>query len=198
MSSILYYSNFCQHSKALLQKVGNNSSILKDVHFICIDKRVKDANNKINIVLENGQQIVMPENVSKVPALLLLNENYRVLYGEDILRYFKPREEVAVQQATQNNLEPMAFALGGGGNFGIASDQYSFLDMDSDSLAAKGDGGTRQMHNYVSLSYADTINTPSDETNYKGPKLGDDMTIENLMQQRESDLKQTQSNQRQF
>lgn len=187
MSSILYYSNFCQHSKTLLQNVGS-SNLTKDVHFICIDKRVKEA-NKIYIILENGQKIVMPETVTKVPALLLLNENYRILYGEDILRFFKPKQEVAVKQATQNNLEPMAFALGGGGSFGVTSDSYSFLDMDSDSLSAKGSGGTRQMHNYVSLNYSDTISTPQDETNYKGPKMPENMTLEKLMQQRDLDLK---------
>lgn len=188
MSSILYYSNFCQHSKSLLQNVGK-MNITKDVHFICIDKRVKDANNRINIVLENGQKIIMPESVTKVPALLLLNDNYRILYGEDILRFFKPRQEVAIKQATQNNLEPMAFALGGGGSYGIMSDSYSFLDMDSDALSAKGNGGVRQMHNYVPLNYSDTITTPQDEVNYKGPKLPENMTIEQLMQQREMDLK---------
>lgn len=187
MSSILYYSNFCQHSKTLLQNIGN-SNVTKDVHFICIDKRIKEG-NKMYIILENGQKIVMPESVTKVPALLLLNNNYRILYGEDILRFFKPKQEIAVKQATQNNLEPMAFSLGGGGSFGIMSDTYSFLDMDSDSLSAKGNGGTRQMHNYVSLNYSDTISTPQDEVNYKGPKLPENLTVEQLMQQREMDLK---------
>ena len=78
MSSILYYSNFCEHSKKLLQTLSK-SQVSKGIHFICIDKRTKAANGKINIVLENGQQIVMPENVTKVPALLLLNNNYQVL-----------------------------------------------------------------------------------------------------------------------
>jgi len=187
MSSILYYSNFCQHSKSLLQNIGN-SNVTKDVHFICIDKRVKEG-NKLYIILENGQKIVMPESVTKVPALLLLSDNYRILYGEDILRFFKPRQEVAVKQATQNNLEPMAFALGGGGAYGVTSDSYSFLDMDSDSLSAKGNGGVRQMHNYVSLNYSDTISTPQDESGNKGPKLPENLTVEQLMQQREMDLK---------
>ena len=61
MSSILYYSNFCEHSKKLLQSLSK-TNIQKDIHFICIDKRVKDANNKIYIILENNQKIIMPEN----------------------------------------------------------------------------------------------------------------------------------------
>ena len=186
MSSILYYSNFCQHSKTLLQNIGN-SNVTKDVHFICIDKRVKEG-NKLFIVLENGQKIVMPENVNRVPALLLLNKGYEVLYGESILQHLKPKQEIAIKKATENNLEPMAFAFGGGGFGPVTSDQYSFLDMDSDSLAAKGNGGVRQMHNYVSMNYMDTISTPQDDANYKGPKLPENVTVEQLMKQREMDL----------
>ena len=114
MSSILYYSNFCEHSKKLLQTLSK-TQVSKDIHFICIDKRVKDQTGKIQIVLENGQKIVMPENVTKVPALLLLNQNYQVLYGDGIYNHLKPRQEVVTRQATSNNMEPMAFSLGGGG-----------------------------------------------------------------------------------
>ena len=167
MSSILYYSNFCEHSKKLLQTISK-ANISKDIHFICIDKRTKDTNNKIYIILENGQKIIMPENVTRVPALLLLNQGYNVLYGESILQHLKPRQEQMVKQATQNNLEPMAFGFSGGSFGSITSDQYSFLDMDSDSLSAKGNGGMRQMHNYVDLNYSDNINTPNDEHDYKG------------------------------
>ena len=196
MSSILYYSNFCEHSKKLLQTISK-ADISKDIHFICIDKRIKDSNNKIYIILENGQKIIMPENISRVPALLLLNQNYQVLYGEAIVQYFKPKQEVMVKKATQNNLEPMAFAFGGsGGSFGsITSDHYSFLDMDADSLSAKGNGGVRQMHNYVDLNYSDNISTPEDEQEYKtAGKISGDLTVEKLLQQREQDLQKLTAN----
>jgi hypothetical protein len=171
MSCILYYSNYCQHSKKLLQTLSK-TNIQQDIHFICIDKRVKD-NNKIFIILENGQKIIMPENVTRVPALLLLNQGYNVLYGESILQHLKPRQEVELRKATQNNMEPMAFSFGGGGggSFGdIVSDQFSFLDQAPEDLEAKGNGGMRQMHNYVDLNYADniSISTPNDEQEYKG------------------------------
>jgi hypothetical protein len=188
MSTILYYSNFCQHSKKLLQQFGRSPQ--KDVHFICIDKRSKDKNGKIFITLENGQQIVMPENVTKVPALLLLADNYRVLYGESILQYFTPRQQAAVMQATQNNAEPMAFSLGGGGgNSGIMSDNYSFLDMDADALSAKGNGGMRQMHSYADLNYVPQFNSITDDgSGGGGGKIPQGLTIEQLQQQREKDL----------
>jgi hypothetical protein len=199
MSSILYYSNFCEHSKKLLQSLSK-TNVSKDIHFICIDKRVKD-NTKVYIILENGQRIVMPESVSRVPALLLLNNNYQLLYGESILQYLKPQQDAQIKVATQNNLEPMAFSFGGGGagGFGIVSDNYSFLDMDSEALSAKGNGGIRQMHNYVDLGYVDQISTPADETEYKkSSKLPEGLTVEQLQQQREQEFSNMNKGQRRF
>ena len=198
MSAILYYSNFCQHSKALLQNVGRSPEISKDVHFICIDKRVKKGDGKTYVVLENGQQIIMPENVSKVPALLLLNDNYRVIYGEEIASYFKPRQQEVTKMVTQNNMEPEAFAIGGGGGYGAMSDSYSFLDMGPDELSAKGTGGTRQMHNFVPLNHADQIHTPQDDTDYKSSKLSESVTVEQLMQQREQEFTANTQGQQRF
>lgn len=193
MSSILYYSKFCEHSNKLLQTLSK-TNIQNDIHFICIDKRIKDSNGKMFIILENGQKIIMPENVNRVPALLLLNQGYQVLYGESILNHLKPRQEVAVKKATQNNMEPMAFSFGGG--FGdIVSDSYSFLDQGAEELEAKGNGGMRQMHNYVDLNYSDNITTPSDDHNYKGSnKISGDLTVEKLQQQREAELQKITGN----
>jgi len=186
MSSIIYYSNFCEHSKKLLQALSK-TQITKDIHFICIDNRVKE-NGKIYIQLQNGQKIIMPENVTKVPALMLLNQNYKVLYGEEINQFFKPRQEATIKQVTHNNLEPMSFSLGGGG-FGIVSDQYSFLDMDADSLTAKGDGGVRQMHNYVTLEYVDKINAVEEDTsNIKNANRITESEIEKFQREREQDF----------
>jgi hypothetical protein len=187
MSSILYYSNFCEHSKKLLYNISKTSFAQQDIHFICIDKREKAPNGKIYIVLENGQKIIMPENVNRVPALLLLNQGYNVLYGESIMQHFKPRQVVEVKKATQNNMEPTAFSFGGGfGN--VVSDHYSFLDQRPEDLEAKGNGGVRQMHNYVDLNYRDTISTPTDEQDYKTNKIPEGITIEKLQEQRMSEL----------
>jgi hypothetical protein len=194
MSSILYYSKFCEHSNKLLQTLSK-TNIQKDIHFICIDKRVKDSNNKMFIVLENGQKIIMPENVNRVPALLLLNQGYQVLYGESILNHLKPKQEVAIRKATQNNMEPMAFSFSGGGFGDIVSDSYSFLDQGAEELEAKGNGGMRQMHNYVDLNYSDNITTPADEHEYKNSnKISGDLTVEQLQQQRESELQKITGN----
>lgn len=190
MSSILYYSNFCEPSKKILQTISK-TQMAKDIHFICIDNRVKDPSGKIFIVLQNGQKIIMPENVTKVPALLLLNQNYKVIYGDDIYKQFKPVQQAQVQQATKNNMEPSAFGFGSAFGGGVVSDNYSFLDQNDDELSVKGNGGVRQMHNYVSLN--DSMNLsmqlPQDETEYKTDKLAEGETsIEALQRKREQDL----------
>ena len=201
MSYILYYSKYCEVSKKYLQTLSK-SNIQKDIHFICIDKRTKDANNKTYIILDNGQNIILPDNVTRVPALLLLNQGYNVLNGEKILEFLKPRQEVEVRKATQNNMEPMAFSFGGGGGFGdIVSDQYSFLDQAPEDLEAKGNGGMRQMHNYVDLNYSDrvTMQTPADETEYKkgANRIAEDGSKDLMAQiqaQREADIKNITGN----
>ena len=189
MSSVLYYSNFCDHSKKLLQKISS-MEIKSEMHFICIDKRVQDA-GKIYIVLENGQKIIMPESINKVPALLLL-ENYSVLYGESIHDYLRPKQQLAIKKATNNNIEPNAFSFSGASSgFGISSDSYSFLDMDSGSLSATGTGGLRQMHSYVSLNDPGnlSIHLPQDDHDYKSDKLKEgEMSIEALQRKREQEL----------
>lgn len=209
MSSILYYSKYCEVSKKYLQ-ILSKSNIQNDIHFICIDKRVKE-NNKTYIILDNGQKIILPDNVTKVPALLLLNQGYQVIYGEQILHHLKPRQQEEVRQATYNNMEPMAFSLGGGGGgFGdVVSDQYSFLDQDAGELSAEGNGGMRQMHNYVDLNtafngqiYNAGTNSEEYNTTIRGAKkMGDDMAnqemedrIRKMKEERDADIRNITGN----
>jgi len=203
MSCILYYSKYCEVSKKYLQLISKSGS-QNDIHFICIDKRVNE-NNKTYIILENGQKIILPENITRVPALLLLNQGYQVLYGEQILEFLKPRQEVEVRKATQNNMEPMAFSLGGGT---IVSDQYSFLDQDPEDLEAKGNGGMRQMHNYVDLQTAfsgqisEPISSDDCNTTIRGSKkTGEDDSnlqmedrMKRMKEERDSDIRQLTGN----
>lgn len=206
MSCIFYYSKYCEVSKKYLQILSKSSS-QKDIHFICIDKRVKDSNNKTYIILDNGQKIILPENITRVPALLLLNQNYQVLYGEQIIQHLKPREEIEVRQATQNNMEPMAFSFGNGFS-DIVSDQYSFLDQDSEELEAKGNGGMRQMHNYVDLNTAFSGqlsqygNNEEFNTTIRGAKkMGEDASnqvtedrIKRMKEERDADIRSITGN----
>jgi hypothetical protein len=183
MSCILYYSNYCEHSKKLLQSLSK-TELSKDIHFICVDVREVKPDGSIYIKLQN-KELILPKTITKVPALLLLNNNYEVLFGENIYEYFRPKQIQKQVQTTMNNLEPSAFSLGGGF---IASDNYSFLDMDADQLSAKGNGGTRQMHSYFGLSsQEDKISTPS--TDSYSNKEKNTISLEQLQKQRELEIK---------
>ena len=194
MSCILYYSNFCEPSKKLLQTVSKTQNV-NNIHFVCIDKRVKDSNGKVFIILQTGQKLLMPENVTRVPALLLLNQNYKVIYGDDIYAHLRPQVTQEIKQATKNNMEPMNFQDGfgafGGFSGGIVSDNFSLLDQSDSELSVKGDGGLRQMHNYVTLN--DSMNLsmklPQDDFEYKTDKLKEgEMSVEALQRRREEEL----------
>ena len=178
MSSILYYSNFCENSKILLSNISK-SAIKDSLHFMCIDKRIQ-RNNNTYIILENNQQIILPNTITAVPALLLINDNYKVLLGNDILNHLKPVEEVHTQKATNNNGEPSAFSINNSLT-GVVSDNYSYLDQNSDDLSAKGNGGLRQLYNYATIDHLEKINTPPDE--YTPDKVNES-SLKNYEEQR--------------
>lgn len=178
----------------MLSKLPN---IQKEIHFICIDKRTKDPNGKTYVILDNGQQIILPDNINRVPALLLLNDNYRILYGEYIIEYLKPKQTMEIKQSTLNNMEPMAFSFGGNNNGfnDVVSDQFSFLDQSSDDLEAKGNGGMRQLHNYVDLNTAFNGQiTQTDDvqhnTTIRGLNKVDETTSEQLMEAKMKKMKE--------
>ena len=56
--------------------------------------------------------------------------------------------------------------------------------MEPESLTAKGDGGMRQMHNYVQLNHVDSLQPISKDEG----KPSEHMTIEQLQQQRDKDF----------
>lgn len=183
MSCILYYSNYCEHSKKILQHLIK-TNLTKDIHFLCIDVRETKEDGNIYIKLQN-KEMILPKTITKVPALLLLNNNYQVLFGEDIYNYFKPKQAQQQVQATLNNLEPSAFSFS---NNQISSDNYSFLDMDSDQLSAKGNGGMRQLHNYVSINQQnENISTPTENFSNKETNKNN-ISLEQLQKQRDLDI----------
>lgn len=189
MSNILYYSKYCEHSKKLLSYITSNN-LQSSIHFICIDKRTQDQNGRVYIILDNGEKIIMPENVQSVPAMLLLNQNYKVVYGDEIYKILKPIVKETVKVATKNNMEPSCFSFDGGGSMmGVSSDSFSFLDQAPDELGTKGSGGQRQMYNYVGINDTDgTIQTPTDDFDYAKGSDGSGMTVEQLQQMREEEF----------
>jgi hypothetical protein len=145
------------------------------MHFINIDKRCK-KNGATYIILENGQEILLPPTV---------NKGHHVLFGSDINKHLEASNITHTNPIVKNNGEPLAFSMNNCG-FGVTSDNYSFLDQDSASLSAKGDGGMRQQHHYAGLDYNVNIETPPD--NYQPDTIGK-VSMEQLQQKRMTDIK---------
>ena len=194
MSCIIYYSSHCDKSKAVLTALSK-SQVSNDIHFLCIDKRVKSGTGAWHIITESGEKVLLPPQVNRVPALLLLNKGHQVLYGDQILQHFQPKNVALNNEATGFNGEPNAFALGResmGSGFGVASDNYSFLDQSPDELSAKGNGGMRQLYNYATIDIVDKIETPPDT--YSPDKVGS-VSMEQLQQKRQLEIQNQQQQQ---
>lgn len=207
MGYILFYSNYCIQCQKLIQFISK-TNVVKKTHFICIDNRKRDAEGNTLVILENGQNMVLPPNINRVPALVLVIQNNRVLFGYDeISRHFSesmgdlpPRGAGAVAAAgaaaTHAKVaaakEPSPYVLNtsvgcGASGFGVTSDQFSYYDTPVDEYnLEKGSAGARQMHNYVSIkSQPESIWAP--EETYKPDKIGE-ISLEKLQQQRNSEI----------
>ena len=94
-------------------------------------------------MLDNGQKILLPPMVTQVPALLMLNRGNQIIFGNDVLNFYKPMIKEEKQKATIIEGEPMAYSFTG--EMGTTmSDNYSYLDQTAEELKAKGNGGMRQ------------------------------------------------------
>lgn len=183
MSAVLYYSTLCKNSQNLLNHMSTNN-LGSNLHFVKIDNRIQ-KNNNTYVVLDNGQELLLPSAITKVPALMLLNDNYQVIYGKDILSHLKPEMKTYKQVVSSANTEPSAFSLSGLGD--IVSDSFSFLDQGADELSAKGNGGLRQIHQYSTLNQSDSITTP--EETYQANTIGNqNLDIDTLRRQRDNEI----------
>ena len=99
------------------------------------------------------------------------------------MNYFRPQLKQKKVQATHNNMEPMAFSLYEMGT--SMSDNYSYLDQSNESMSAKGDGGLRQMHSFVTLDFNQKINTPPED--YEPDKVGN-VDLSKLQEQRQNEI----------
>ena len=188
MSSVLYYSNYCDNCKKLLSVLAQNK-LKEEVHFICVDKRVIGHGGATYVILENQQQLILPPTVTKVPALLLLTQGHHVLFGDQIYQHLQPRENNFSERIAGAENDPAAFSMSSCGYGGVASDNFSYLDQSADSMTAKGDGGLRQIHQYATLDYVDKIETPPDD--YESNTIGNQgLTMEQIIQKRNSEVSQ--------
>ena len=185
---ILYYSNYCKHSQKIIQMLVKNN-IIDKISCICIDKRSTDPKTGQTLIsLENGGKVVLPPNIQSVPSVLLINQKYRLIVGDEIITYFHPQIKIQNNIATKNNGEPMGYYLeksNGGTN--IMSEKFTDYNMSFDELSAKGISGKRPIHNYVPFSdKIMVINTPPDT--YRPDKISNDITIDKLQQKRIDDI----------
>ena len=217
MSFIIYLgwgSLLWDHSKLKLKSPWIPSSIKLPLEFsrisdkgagrltLVIDDKNGTMNNvyfsiaKTNNINEAIKDLKIREKTKSknIGYINIKNNKYRIdesipsyLYKE-IYKYFKPKQLSLVKDATGND-EPESFTLTSSFGNCISSDTFSFYDMDSDELTAKGDGGTRQMHTYAAINFNDKIETPDED--YKSDKIGE-VSIEKLQSQRNSEIPQPQ------
>jgi hypothetical protein len=185
---ILYYSNYCSHSQKIVQYIAKNNLASK-LNCICIDKRTRDPqSNQIFILLESGKKVIMPPNVHSVPALLLVKQNYKVIFGDEIITCFGSAVKTQNDIATNSQGEPMGFHIQpSNSGMSIVSEKYTLFDMSPNELSAKGSGNKRQLFDYVSADQdSHSIFTPDDK--YKPDKISNSVTIESLSQKRNNDI----------
>ncbi len=194
MEYILYYSNYCKHSQSVLQFLVKNNLVEK-MNCICIDNRFRDQNtNQLHVKLENGKTVLLPPNIHSVPSLLLIKNNFKAVVGEDIIKLFQDKVETQNDVAMSRQGEPSAYDFNYyGGNKSIVSEKFTFYNMSSDELSAKGKGNNRQMHNYLNANHQMQMMELPPE-NYKKEKMSQAITTEFLEQQRNTDIHQSFSN----
>ena len=174
--SIIYYSNYCEPSKKLLQLLAKTSAG-KDLHYICIDVRFKDPNGRTFVQVEN-QRVLLPTAVTRVPALYLM-ESKQALFEDSIYEYLNPKQQAVTRTATGGNMEPECFVTP------RMSDTFSFWDQQADDLSAKGNGGMRQLHQFSTVEAVESIPTPAED--YEPDKVGKNgsKTLEEYKAERE-------------
>jgi len=192
----LYYSNYCKHCQRILQFLVKGN-LANKINFLCIDKRERDPiNNQSYIILEDGKRVVMPPNIQSVPSLLLIQQKYRVITGDDIIQHYQHfvNENSNKRQQIMQKIEPIGTSLmQSSGGMNIVSEQYTMYDLTPDELSAKGNGGRRQMYNYVSANdQGMSIQTPPDT--YEPDKISKDLTLNTLQQQRINEIGSKQQN----
>jgi len=193
----LYYSNYCKHSQKVLNFLVK-ANLADSINFLCIDKRRKDATSgQILLLLENGRSVPMPPHVHSVPALVG-GQGYRIVYGGDeIVQHFQAQGRSGtmangvsmhgskgyVQTVKTVATEPLGMALGAATQ-SFMSEPYTFYNLSTEELSAKGAGGRRQMYNFVSAEHDGCSNIPTPVETYKPDKISGDVTVEKLSQQR--------------
>jgi hypothetical protein len=167
------------------------------ISFLCIDKRVKDPKtNQTYIVNDKGKYIILPPNIHSVPSLLVTEQKYRVIMGDDILKHYHPKMRMKNEAANPSLGEPSGFGIHQFGSFN--SEHYTNYNMLPDELSAKGTSTNRQLYNYVSAN-DDILLINTQPDNYQPDKISSSLTLDVLQQKRMDEISSiTQKNSHPF
>ncbi len=157
---VLFYSNRCEHSKALLTTLVRDP-VNKEVAYVCIDRREREGSATFAL-LENGRRVQLPAELTEVPAVLLMEKGNTLVSGAAVSAYLPPKGQSSA------GLEPAAYSLT---EMSGMSDAYGYLDVTSEEMLAQGGGGSRMMHSYADLYEMHDIHTPL-ESDDQVPKVG--------------------------
>lgn len=176
MKYVLFYSNHCEHSRKIL-RVLSQSSVSREISFVCIDSRVtKDGTTYA--ILETGKQIPLPSVLSEVPSLLMLEKGNALVVGDKIMGFIS-RDNETLQTVS----DPAAFSFN---EMAGLSDGYAYLDVGAEDMLAQGNGGNRIMHSFAGLGDSGSITTPV-QTDDRAPTLRN-VDMDQYMAQRASEV----------
>jgi hypothetical protein len=186
---ILYYSNYCPNSKKVLEYVSKNG-LVDHINCICIDRRSVDAQGQIMIHLENGKCVLMPPGIHGVPAMLIVKENYRCIYAQEIIAYLNPMVSRKISKETVQNGEPIATPLAfSSGGTNIVSEKFTFYNATPDEYMAKGKGEHRQLYNYVKADHANELSIQTPPDSYRPDKV-DEESMQHYQEKRNEEVQQ--------
>ena len=129
MNSALYYSNYCNSCKKMLQTLSKTN--VPSVNYICIDNRIienKNGQQITNILLQNGSKTTLPPMVTKVPTLLLA-ENNHILTGNQIYQHLQPKENSPAPLTFTGEPEPCSLHLETLNSYGIKDTAFFINEM---------------------------------------------------------------------
>lgn len=176
MKYVLFYSNHCEHSRKILRALSQ-TAVSKEISFVCIDSRVtKDGTTYA--VLETGKHVPLPNVLTEVPSLLMLEKGNALVVGDKITGFIS-RDDGNAQTIS----DPTAFSFN---EMAGLSDGYAYLDVDAEEMLAKGNGGNRIMHSFMGLGDAGSITTPV-QTDDRAPTLRN-VNMDDIMSQRASEV----------
>lgn len=180
---ILYYSNQCPNSRKVIDYISKNS-LIEQLNCICIDKRSTDPKTgQIYIERENGKFIMLPPNVHGVPAILIAKQNYRTIYGGDIITYLEPLVSAKISRTTAVHGEPLAMS------YNISS------DVSSDKFTYYNGRQSDTMSNYSITNHIEQMRIPTPAEDYKSNKIVSDegmQLMDAFQQKRNADIQQKQ------